>query len=366
MPCQRGCLNDSANHHGADKGLVAALNAAEHHSCLYWHVPLRPLCVGKPLRGSVLPQSPSCTGYHEANVLVWPLHLSVAPDSYSRRVRLASTSRYIHRIGAFFLESASMGAERLTTIVLPGGCYFSVYPPTNLLLPYYPLTPRLRHVPGCRCVDEDGYMDDDSVFMSVWLSHWEAWNAWRVVAPELRGDRVSMFLAREGFCRPHVEASRRLWGLPCIGSSFRPSSLTLEPIEWFWRCLDGARDLAHCQQPGHAVQFHINTNIMPSSLEDGGSPDNYVGVAAGNRSDSCTVPDTSSSRRNRSRTTHSGSLDSRNLPDDNAISGQSFRPIPKAGNKADDNELIANILTLLQISPEECERIVSELLNSPQ
>jgi hypothetical protein len=111
-------------------------------------------------------------------------------------------------------------------------------------------------------MDEDRYMDDDAVFMSIWLSFWVIWNGRRILAPELREDSEYRERARDTFSLPEMKATVRAWDLPLIGrGGFKPSPRTIRPIEWFWNSLEGARDLAHCQQPDHAARFQIRFDL---------------------------------------------------------------------------------------------------------
>lgn len=202
-------------------------------------------------------------------------------------------------------------SKYFTTIVLPGGCEFLVYPPSSLKHPYYPANPRIEHAPSCKCMDEDRYMDDDSVFMSIWLSFWSIWNGKRVLAPELRQDSECRNKARDAFSLPDVRATTRAWHLPLMGNGgFKPSPRTLRPIEWFWNSLDGARDLAHCRQPDHATRFQIRFDLPrgPSWREKSPPPSSNVHLAS-RGSDALTAGETKAipPRRNNNATTNNRS-----------------------------------------------------------
>lgn len=144
------------------------------------------------------------------------------------------------------------------TVVLPGACRFLVRPPSDTVAPYYPSSPIIHHhAHGCWCMDEHQVMDDDSVFVTLWILQWAVWNSWRVLSPELRDSWSARMDVYRTFSRPHVDRAFAEWDLPSIGTSFMPSSRATLPIEWFWRSLEGARDLAHCGQWEHATQFVV-------------------------------------------------------------------------------------------------------------
>ncbi|KAI4595265.1 hypothetical protein KJ359_006939 [Pestalotiopsis sp. 9143b] len=144
-----------------------------------------------------------------------------------------------------------------TKIILPGGCSFHVAGPSDLTRPYFPVGPDINHGYSCQCQDEQGVMDDDVSFMALWLQKWAEWNISRVLTQEMHNDPQSRSQAYNAFCRRHLDWATAYWGLPSIGNSFVPSGRTAQPIEWFWRCLAGERDLSHCSQPDHATRFFI-------------------------------------------------------------------------------------------------------------
>ncbi|KAH8681866.1 hypothetical protein BX600DRAFT_429776 [Xylariales sp. PMI_506] len=182
-----------------------------------------------------------------------------------------------------------------TVVVLPGGCEFAVVGPSSPTHPYFPRGPTIRHEPeSCRCADADGYMDDDKVFVAVWLGFWSLWNERRVLDPELRAHPTARLRARDAFSLPDVRRAHREWGLPSwwrpsasnggksdcwsgsgsgsgnesesegwgVGAAhFLPSARTLDPIAAFWHALDGARDLGDCGQPDHAWRFVITDDL---------------------------------------------------------------------------------------------------------
>ncbi|ETS84575.1 hypothetical protein PFICI_02600 [Pestalotiopsis fici W106-1] len=150
-----------------------------------------------------------------------------------------------------------------TEIILPGGCSFKVWGPSQPSYPYFPLGPDINHGQHCLCRDEYGVMDDDTVFMALWLRNWAEWNAMRVLAHELQDNQHSRWSAYDAFCQRYLDWAWVEWDLPSIGSRFSASHRTEQPIQWFWQSLAGARDLSHCLQPDHARRFVITMQQPP-------------------------------------------------------------------------------------------------------
>ncbi|KAI0126988.1 hypothetical protein BJ170DRAFT_596551 [Xylariales sp. AK1849] len=245
-----------------------------------------------------------------------------------------------------------MSNNYFTAIVLPGGCEFMVKAPADLKLPYFPIHPEIRHSPDCKCIDKDGFMDDDTVFTPLWLSFWSEWNARRVLAPELRGDSESRHKARAAFCHPEVERAFRRWDLPTVGF-FRPSSRTLQPIKSFWQALGDDRDLAHCQQPSQAVRFYIDPKSAPGAGQEKTTGVDSSGVnpdylQSGSRP--ITEPDQTDSRQ---RTEDELALDFGELPISIDHPDDITEVLTETG-AARIESLMADIMILLK-RPEEIE-----------
>ncbi|KAF7517513.1 hypothetical protein G7054_g13786 [Neopestalotiopsis clavispora] len=151
-----------------------------------------------------------------------------------------------------------MHTPTTTEIILPGGCSFRVWAPSHRSCPYFPTGPDIHHGYHCQCVDEQGVMDDDTVFMALWLRKWAEWRTERVLAStEYRNQNTTWTSAYNAACLPWLSWAEAEWDLPSMGRRFVASRRTEEPIDWFWKALDGARDLSHRLQPDHARRFVI-------------------------------------------------------------------------------------------------------------